>query len=292
MLDCLIATCSEVPQLDPDDRLLLDELRARGLAVEVGVWNDASVDWSAARLCLIRATWDYPKHYHEFCAWLDDLDSRTTVRNSTELVRWNSDKSYLRELGKAGVPTVPTAWLRRGESVDLAQLLKSRGWPQAIVKPARGAAALDVMRVRASDPHGPQRHIERLLRSQDALVQPYIHEVEAYPERSLVFIEGTFSHAVSKSPFDTKLVIADSSSWLVEATQAERAVAAFAVAAVPGEVPLYSRVDLFRTGEGAVLVNELELIEPALYFGAYPTAAVKVADAIGRSLAAASLASG
>lgn len=285
MLDCIVATCSDIPQLDPDDGLLLEELRAWGLAVEIGVWNDASVDWSAARLCLLRSIWDYPKHYAQFCRWLDAIERVTIVRNPAALVRWNSDKSYLRDLANAGVPTVPTVWLRQGQGADLARFMAELEWREAVVKPARGAASLDVLRVSLTETARAQEHLDRVLRDQDAMVQPYLHAVESYPERSLMFIDGAYSHAVSKAPFDTKLAITGSSSWLVAPTSAERAVAARAIEAVPGGVPLYGRVDLFQSGAADILVNEVELIEPALYFGAHPPAARKIAEAIVRGLA-------
>lgn len=280
MVDCIVATCEGIPRLDPDDRLLLSALRARGLTVEVAVWNDPSVDWSAARLCLLRSMWDYPKHYERFCNWLDSIERATTVRNTVGLVRWNSHKGYLLDLARAGTPIVPTAWIQRGQRVELRTLLVERGWSEAIVKPARGSAAHDVLRVSLDETERGQAHLGRLLRDQDALVQPYMHAVESYPERSLVFIGGAYSHAVSKRPFDTKLAIGDATARLVAPTPAEHAVAACAMTSLPGDAPLYGRVDVFRSGDGDAVVNEVELIEPALYLGAHPPAAGALADAI------------
>jgi hypothetical protein len=38
MIDCTLVTCEIVPELDPDDRLLLDELRKRGLSVSIALY--------------------------------------------------------------------------------------------------------------------------------------------------------------------------------------------------------------------------------------------------------------
>jgi glutathione synthase/RimK-type ligase-like ATP-grasp enzyme len=283
MLDCIIATCSSVPDLDPDDRLLLQALRARGFAVETGVWNDPSVNWSAARLCLLRSTWDYPKRFEHFSRWLDATNRATLVRNPAWLVRWNSHKGYLRDLARAGIPTVPTAWIQRGCRADLVSLLADRGWSEAIVKPALGAAGLNVLRVSPGSMEHAQTHLTSLLKDQDVMLQPYL-EAAPHPELSLVFIAGTYSHAVSKKAFDTKLAIGDAAARRVAPTERERDVAARAIDAVPGGPPLYGRVDIFRSGNGAVFVNEVELIEPALYLGAHLPAAGRLADAIAREL--------
>jgi hypothetical protein len=78
----------------------------------------------------------------------------------------------------------------------------------------------------------------------------------------------------------TKFAIGDASARLVAPTPAEHAVAACAMACVPGDAPLYGRVDIFRAGDGELVVNEVELIEPALYLGAHPPTAGALADAI------------
>ena len=58
-----------------------------------------------------------------------------------------------------------------------------------------------------------------------------------------------------------------------------------ALSVAPGEErPLYARVDFLFSDEGSAVVNELELIEPMLFFQHRPEAAAVLADAIlGRS---------
>ena len=151
-IDCVIATYDGMPDLDPDDRLLLGALREHGVTVAVGVWSDPTVEWSAARLCVLRSTWDYPKHFARFSAWLDAVEQTTVIRNEPALVRWNSHKQYLRELELAGIPIVPTAWLARRQRADLRSLLAAAvavagviagGVPAWQVPAAREQAVLD-----------------------------------------------------------------------------------------------------------------------------------------------------
>lgn len=282
-LDCTLVTCEQVPALDDDDRLLADELRSRGLAVAIGVWSDPLVDWAASRLCLLRSTWDYHRRYDEFLAWVRRASAVTTMRNEPSLVCWNSHKSYLLDLQRLGVPIVPTAWFRRGEACDLARLRDARGWRDLVLKPALGAAAHGVSHVRedAASLAAGQMRFDELVRTNDVLVQPYLRAVVGYGERALIFLRGSYSHAIVKTPFDTVLTVSETKP--VPAHSDEVAVATRAIESVPGD-PLYARVDLLRDDAGSVCVSELELIEPGLYFGAHAPARRDFADGIERAL--------
>ncbi len=286
-IDCVLVTCEQVPALDPDDRMLARELRRRGLTVSIAVWSDPLVNWADARVCVLRSTWDYHRRYREFIAWVERAASATIVRNDPRLLRWNAHKRYLRELERAGVPVVPTVWLRRGARRSLTRLCAARGWGDVVVKPARGAAAHDVSLVR-SDPAARalgQAQLELLLRAQDVLVQPYLEAVATYGERALIFLRGRYSHAVVKKPFDRVLAVCKAPSSFAEATPQERDLAQRALAAVPSE-PLYARVDLLQDDDGRPRVSEVELIEPALYLSVYEPAQRALADAVEHELAA------
>lgn len=285
MIDCTLVTCEMVPTLDPDDRLILDELRGRGLTVRTAIWSDPHIDWSGSKLTILRSTWDYHRRYREFAEWIDRVSEVTALRNDARLLHWNVHKSYLRDLELRGVPVVPTAWVRRGERCSLAVLRTTNGWRDCVIKPARGVATHGVLHVRcdrASSEAG-QAHLDDLARDDDVLVQPYFEEVVTYGERALIFFDGHFSHAVMKKPFDTVLAVGDARAAAVQPTPDEIEVAARALAAVPGP-SLYARIDLLRDARGDPHVSELELIEPALYFGASRGGLRLFADSIEHAL--------
>jgi glutathione synthase/RimK-type ligase-like ATP-grasp enzyme len=284
MIDCTLVTCREVPRLDPDDRILAAVLRKRGLAVAYAVWSDPDVDWSLSRLCLVRSTWDYYRHYDEFARWIDYAASVSIVRNDPGLLIWSSHKWYLREIEACGVPVVPSAWLHRGQTADLKDIRADRGWKDIVIKPARGAATHGVMHVSSDKAslHKGQVHLGHLLVNNDVLVQPYLESVRDYGERALIFVNGTYSHAVVKKAFDTVLAVGAGPLARVEASDAEKEIASNALRSCPGD-PLYARVDLLHDGSRPC-VSELELIEPALYFGAESTAAERIADALERQI--------
>jgi hypothetical protein len=93
-------------------------VEARGV-----VWDEV-VDWSDFDLCLVRSTWDYHEKHREFLAWTQQVDAASQLHNPPDLIAWNIEKTYLRELAEAGVPTVPTAWVDRDDETDLEQVLE------------------------------------------------------------------------------------------------------------------------------------------------------------------------
>ena len=288
----VLVSCREVirdPDLDPDLAPLLAALRAEGVDATVAAWDDPAVDWSGPDLAVLRSTWDYPARRADFLAWARAVPR---LANPADVVAWNTDKSYLADLARAGVPVVPTRWLTPG-----------RPWraPAAgewVVKPAVGAGSLDAARYACDDP--PQRrlldaHVRRLhRRGQRVLLQPYLPDVDHHGETALVFLADPqrgilcYSHAVRKGPMLTGPRAATAGLFVPEqitprtASAAERMVADRALAAVPGGAArlLYARVDVVPGPDGAPVVLELELTEPSLFLAHPPHAAARFAAAV------------
>jgi len=63
-----LASCADLPEPDLDEAPLLEALRATGLTAEVLAWDDPAADFSAARLTVLRATWNYPLRPRAFRA--------------------------------------------------------------------------------------------------------------------------------------------------------------------------------------------------------------------------------
>ena len=95
---------------DPDLLDLQEALKQRGHLVDLVVWNDAGVAWQNFDTIMIRSTWGYYRHYQSYRDWLFFLKGlKGVVLNSPDLILWNLDKaSYLSELGRKGVPVIPT----------------------------------------------------------------------------------------------------------------------------------------------------------------------------------------
>ncbi|MBT8485872.1 MAG: hypothetical protein HKO59_17100, partial [Phycisphaerales bacterium] len=279
-----LATCRNLPSWEADDRFLHDALRAAGVSFDVPVWSDPAVDWTRYDVCLIRTTWDYQDRREEFLVWAERVSVETMLLNPLPIVRWNSHKSYLRDLSVRGVATAPTEWLLAGTRADVAGLMAARGWERGFLKPAVGATARETMRFEAEGETvaAAQTHVDRLLPNEDLLLQPYLDQVESAGERSAIFIDGVLSHCVRKIPVPGDYRVQDdfgASDEPVRLTAHERDLAERAVTAVP-EPLLYARVDMLRGLDGTPCVTELELIEPSLFFRHDPAAAQRLATGL------------
>lgn len=228
------------------------------------------IDWRAPLeaftglpLVLLGTVWDYQDNEGAFLARLDELaGSGIEVCNQPATVRWNIDKGYLRELAAAGAPTIPTLWLDDPTGADLAAAFAHFGCSDLVVKRRVGAGAEGQLRV-TSDAILPVgwRYGHR------AMVQPFIPAIVEEGEVSFLFVDGEFSHAVRKlaAPGDYRIQsIYGGTEVDAKPSAADIAVAQAVVAAIPGETPLYVRVDMIRLA-GALAVMEAELIEPYLY---------------------------
>jgi hypothetical protein len=230
---------------------------------------------------VLRETWDYHHRLDEFMGWIEQVEKRTTLLNSPGLVRWNAHKTYLRDLEANGVPIVPTIWLEAGTQANFRAEVLARGWQrqQVVIKPTVSASAFETLLFSEEDAARAQEHIGRLLPSRDLMLQPFLPSVQAYGERSLMFIDGTYTHAVRRpEPFMGDDIPYESRP--AQATADEIAFASSVLDALP-ETPLYARVDIAPDAEQLRLM-ELELIEPSLFFKFSPRAVTLMADGIER----------
>ncbi|HET7120167.1 MAG TPA: hypothetical protein VFI17_02810 [Solirubrobacterales bacterium] len=279
-----IATCAGFDELKAGDRLLAEALKEHGIDATSVTWDDPEADWSRYGACLVRSTWDYHEKHERFLDWTHEVAAATRLWNPPELVAWNSDKRYLRELEQAGVPIVPTAWLGPGEEDDLGALLEARGWEEVVVKPVVDLGARNLKRV-----HGARKAataLRKVHKRGEAMLQPFLPSVEVDGELSLVYIEGEFAHAVRKRPapgdFRVQGIWGGTASF-EEPGDEELEIAALALAQAP-EAPLYARVDLVRDLDGEPALIELELIEPNLYLTECPQTAELLAEAVAKRL--------
>jgi glutathione synthase/RimK-type ligase-like ATP-grasp enzyme len=290
-----LITYSGVPAITTDDRLLRDALVARGAEVDARPW-DARVDWSSYHRMVLRSCWNFHHRPREFLLWVDEVKERHdgSLRNAPALVRWSVDKRYLQDLDAHGVAIVPTIWVSVGEGEEvpnLDALIAAQGWTGgAVVKPAISATAHETWRVAADDGASHQTRFEALLAKSPSgvMVQPFLPEIQEDGEWSLIFLGGDFSHAVVKRPADGDFRVQHDFGGTVERREpavaliedARAVLQAAARATNTGvEEILYARVDGIVRNE-ALLLMELEVIEPVLFFSHAPRAAARMAELI------------
>jgi hypothetical protein len=274
------ATDTVRASLSSDDRAAIAPLAALGVDVVPVVWTDPDTAWAGLDAVVIRSTWDYHRRFPEFLAWVDRVAARTPLWNPPEVVRWNAHKSYLLDLARQGVPTVPTRPVP-----DLAAAVataRANGWGRSVVKSAVSAGAYRTYLVDlatfdpASPPWGDAPPAGELL------VQPYLREVEGRGERSLVFFRGAYSHAFLRAPRLAGRTPLEEGRP-VRASPAELEVGERALAGAPGPT-VYARADIVTDTFGVPRLMELELIEPYLGLGRHRPAAEAFARALAHVL--------
>ena len=271
-----IALITAVAARDADEDLspLESALRNAGADVTIAEW-DRPRDWSRFDIALLRSTWDYPQRLTEFLDWAAAVSQETKLLNPLPVVKWSSDKHYLRDLAEKAVPTVLTKFVEPDQHPErqITELLSQPDIGEFVVKPAVGAGSRDAQRFGREEKEDAARHAQRMLNERrSVLLQPYLSKVDQFGETSLLYFEGEFSHAIRKGPLlkrkegPTKELFAKEAITARVPDAAELRVGARALQAAPFETPLYARVDLIRDQQGEPVVLELELIEPSLFF--------------------------
>ncbi len=280
-----LATASKFADLVADDRLLVDELAARDIRALAAIWNDPAERWVDYDAVVIRSCWDYHLAHDAFLDWIARLEATgVRVMNPPALVRWNAEKTYLRDLSAHGVTVVPTRWVERGDVEPLHAILRDQRWSEVVVKPAISASAHDTWRATASAVITSEGRFRAMVARGRVLVQPYLDVIAAEGEWSLLFYGGAYSHGVLKRPrpgdFRVQVEhgggseVREPDDHVIEAagralTEAERGRSR----------SLYARVDGCVIDAQFVLM-ELELIEPDLFLRANPAAPARLAEAL------------
>jgi glutathione synthase/RimK-type ligase-like ATP-grasp enzyme len=274
-----IASCTAVVGKDEDDLRLISALAKRGIAAVHAAWDDDLVNWQSFPLVIIRSTWDYPERRDEFLARVSGL---RRVLNPLPILQWNTDKHYLQDLARAGLPVIPTHFLGPTDFFDPPL------WP-FVVKPAVSCGAKQTARYLAGDNDLARKHVRQLQTAgRTVMVQPYLSKIEAEGEAALMFIDGQFSHSIRRGALLKQAGLVHEGETIplnvraYEATAEEQALAVRALSASPpGSSPLlYARVDLAPGLDGQPLILEVELTEPSLFLEFSPNAVDLLADAI------------
>jgi glutathione synthase/RimK-type ligase-like ATP-grasp enzyme len=249
-------------------------LRA-GLAVEGRSWAD-SADFETFDLVLPLLTWGYHRAGPAWPAAVSDWESRgIRLQNPASVLRWNADKLYLGRLAARGAPVVPTLYVERVDEAALGEAAAAFGTEALIAKPQVSASAWQTIRWSPGAPldGGPDGA---------AMIQPFLPDILDEGEISLIYIAGAFSHAIRKRPQPGDFRVQPEYDGIItpHAPAPDELAAAEAILAAVEEELLYARIDVARDPAGRVLLMELELVEPDLYFQHDPHAGAAFADAV------------
>lgn len=252
-----------------------------GSLVEIE-WRAPIDAFAGCELVLVGTPWDYWDFEQAFLDKLDALEGAgIAVCNRPALVRWNSRKTYLRDLAECGAATIPTLWVEQPAASDLHAAFGAFGCDTVVAKRQVGAGA-----------EGQSIHRKGGVRgdwamAHPAMIQPYLPQIASEGEYSFLFIDGAFSHALVKRPAAGDYRVQSLYGGTEEAIQPEAADLAAAQAvvdAIPFDTPLYARIDMVRGEDGTLLLMEAELIEPYLYPLQGPELGPRLAEAIAKRI--------
>ncbi|EAH6260509.1 hypothetical protein F3523_06695 [Campylobacter upsaliensis] len=256
----IIATCKAYKEGNEALKKLKAKLENLHYQCELKAWQEIRVRHLAQNtLILPLAVWDYSLEYANFLHFLNELErAKISILNPSEILKMNADKSYLKILEEANLPIIDSIIFKQNEDFNFSQI----PFQKAVIKPLVGQSGYKVrfleqkMPTKEEFPHG-------------ALIQPFIESVEELGEFCLIFFGGKFNYAIHRqtqkdwranSNYGVKI------APLKNPSKAHIDLALKALKALKSSNLLYARVDLLPQKNGKALINEVELIEPSLYF--------------------------
>ena len=292
MVDVTLLTCQAYYRPDKitpyienilfEEQLLKSALEKKGLNVDITYWDNPSYDWSKTKSVFLKTIWDYLEKLEEFSRWLDEVRNQTQFINSYELVKWNIDKHYLKDLELKGINTVPTYFANQYSQESLSHITKNMGWKNIVIKPAISAAAFQTFKIVEGQINANEELFQELIKNRDMLVQPFFSTISELGEASLMIFDGKFSHAILKKAKKGDFRVQDDFGGTVHDYSPSKDEVAFALKVFKAcdSMPLYGRADIVWDQKKNIYLSELEIIEPELWLRNHPKSAESIAEAV------------
>ena len=296
MTDVTLVTCRayyEPDKITPyiqnillEQELLKSSLEAQGLKVNVTFWDNPSYEWQKTKSVLFRTVWDYFERFDEFWEWLEQVKTKTKLINSYELIKWNIDKHYLRDLKNNDIQVVPTYFADRGNNISLKEIANLNDWKHIVIKPAISASAFNTYKITNDEIEQKEQLFHELLQTHDMLVQPFFPTISELGEASLMVFGGKFTHAILKKAKAGDFRVQDDFGGTVHDYNPTQEEIKFAEKVFQSctSLPIYGRVDIVWDSNKHIYLSELEIIEPELWIRNRPESANKIAEAVNKIL--------
>ena len=269
-----------------EQELLKSAFEAQGLKVDITYWDNPTYEWQETKSVLFRTIWDYFERFDEFWEWLEQVKTKTRLINSYELIKWNIDKHYLKDISSWGIETVPTYFADKGCNMKLHEIAKRNQWKDLVIKPAISASAFKTYKILANEIQVNEKLFNSLVQERNMLVQPYFETITQLGEASLMVFDGKFTHAILKKAQPGDFRVQDDFGGTVHNYIPTKAEINFAekVFETCKTKPLYGRVDIVWDNDKNFYLSELEIIEPELWIRNYPKCAERIAEAVDKIL--------
>lgn len=267
--------------LDEDNALFV-ALENEGLKVHRTNWDNPTFDWSSTKFIIFRTTWDYFDRFNEFSIWLEKVNQLTTVMNPKELIYWNIDKHYLKDLNQKGINIPPTIFIEKNDFRSLKDVISATEWKQFILKPAISGAARHTYKIHIDNINQYETLFTELIANEAMLVQEYQNQITTKGEVAFMIFDGKYSHAVLKKAKAGDFRVQDDFGGTVHQYLPSESEISFAESAFDAcqPTPIYARIDVIWDNNDQLCIGEVELIEPELWFRMNENAAKNCAKAI------------
>ncbi len=260
------------------EKPFISALKKRGHFVEEVAWNK-NQNWNEFNNAIIRTTWDYQDYYPQFIESLEKINrSSCTLFNPLETVKWNSNKNYLFDLERKGLPIIPTRKYSLGKLYDYFGIFDTE---KIIVKPTISASSKNTFLIESKNYQQYEQVINHLSNKKEFIIQPFIPDIQSEGEFSLQFFNGVHSHTILKKPKEGDFRSQEEYGSHIVKVVPEKSLlkAGEEVLSTIDKNLLYARVDFVRHQDHFQLM-ELEIIEPCLYFNFDERAAMKLVDSL------------
>ena len=269
-----------------EQELLKSAFESQGLKVDITYWDNPSYEWQQTKSVLFRTVWDYFERFDEFWEWLEQVKTKTRLINSYELIKWNIDKHYLRDLKNNGIQVVPTYFADRGNNICLQEIANLNDWKHIVIKPAISASAFNTYKITNDEIEQKEQLFHELLQTHDMLIQPFFPTISELGEASLMVFGGKFTHAILKKAKAGDFRVQDDFGGTVHDYNPTQEEIKFAEKVFQSctSLPIYGRVDIVWDSNKHIYLSELEIIEPELWIRNRPESANKIAEAVNKIL--------
>ena len=274
-------TMADMGDFVSDFELSFEPMRSLGWEVVTVDWH-SEPDWNEFDAVYICTPWDYPQHVVEFEAVLESIESsRAWLCNDLATVRWNLEKTYMRDIAARGDDIVPSLWFDQFDAADVPGYFSRHGVDRVVIKPTIGANAKDTFVLTNPVNERLLQELRTTFAGRAFFVQPFIENIQSEGEYSLFFFDGEYSHAIQKipRPGDFRVQEEHGADIAPVLPPGDLLVTATTVFSHLEPMPVYGRGDWVRGPDGRFLLMELELIEPSLYLRTDRGAAARFAHA-------------
>lgn len=266
------------PDPDLDIPFVIDAAKQLQIDLDFPNWQDNNVNWDEFDAAVIRSTWNYVPFRNEFVSWSKKVEQQTKLFNSSRIIEWNTDKKYLLELEKNGIPIIPTKFC---SELDAANNHLDWAFNQSkaiAIKPSIGAGARLAGRATSID------EAKKLLKNifdnnRIAMIQPYVESVDKEGEKAIVVIDGKLSHVANKVPALTQGGHGDGAGPAVVDEKISEIFKNVESKLSSWNELVYARIDVVELN-GSYVLMELELTEPWLFMKYKPESSLDLLNAI------------